>query len=595
MAKLRGADIIVDTLIKERVPYVFGVMGHGVYGLMQVLSERQDEIKAVGTHHEQVAGHMADAYFRIAHRPIATYTSCGPGSANIPIALANALLDDSAFLAITGNVATNQFNRGTFQEVHRHYQADFPSTIRPYVKRSFQAVRPDMLSLIMHQAFTTMLTGRPGPVNVDVPYDVFSEEAEAEVPDPALWREGIDTRSGASPDAVQRTLNELMRARRPVILVGNGATLSEASEEVRALAEALDIPVAYSPLGIGVMDADHPLTLGSVGRDGGYPGNEATSTADVILALGAEFDDRASSSWIPRYTFTIPPTKLIQVDIDEAVIGRNYPVHIGLNADVRTFVRQLLALHKGSERGAHSEWVKEFTAWKAEWTEYNEKRYRPDAKPIDPEHIIRTVRRVLPRDGILAVDVGSHHTWVVSRWTSYLPQTVIQAWGYGAMAFGAAGALGAKLAAPDKPVVALCGDGGFGMVPHVLATAVEYHIPVTWVIWNNGGLGVVRPDGTSRYTSRWMRHRTGELLPPDYAAIARAYGAAGVRIEAPSQLGGALEQAIKSDQPTVLDVQVDPQRARVGVAGWWMPPNPPTQPEYPRASFGGQRTRGSSK
>jgi len=585
MAKLRGADIIVDTLIREKVPYVFGVMGHGVYGLMDVLAERQGEIKAVGTHHEQVAGHMADAYFRIAHRPVATYTSCGPGSANIPIALANAMSDDSAFLAITGNVATNQFSRGTFQEVHHHYQADFPSTIRSYVKRSFQAVRPEMLPLMMRQAFKTMLTGRPGPVNLDVPYDVFGEVTEAEVPDPALWREGMDTRPGASPEAVRRTLDELMGAKRPVILVGNGATLSEASAEVRALAEALNIPVAYSPMGVGVMDADHALTLGAVGRDGGYPGNEATSTADVILALGAEFDDRAASSWIPRYTFTIPPTKLIQVDIDEAALGRNYPVHIGLNVDVRTFLRQLLALHNGRGHGAHSEWVKQVTAWKAEWTEYNEKRYRPDARPIDPEHIMRTLRKVLPRDGILAVDVGSHHTWVTSRWESYLPQTVIQAWGFGAMAFGAAGALGAKLAAPDKPVVALCGDGGFGMVPHVLATAVEYQIPVTWVIWNNGGLGVVRPDGTSRYTSRWMRHPTGEPLPPDYAAIANAYGAAGIRIEAPSQLGDALEQAIKSGKPTVLDVQVDPQRTRVGVSGWSMPPNPPTKPEYPRASF----------
>ena len=509
---------------------------------------------------------MADAYFRIAHRPVATYTSCGPGSANMPIALANAMMDDSAFLAITGNVATNQFNRGTFQEVHHHYQADFPTTIRPYVKRSFQATRPEMLPLMMRQAFTTMLTGRPGPVNVDVPYDVFLETDRGRSSlTPALWREGIDARSGASPEAVQRTLDELVGAKRPVILVGNGATLSEAGEEVRALAEALNIPVAYSPQGIGVMDADHALTLGSVGRDGGYPGNEATSTADVLLALGAEFDDRAASSWIPRYTFTIPPTKLIQVDIDEAAIGRNYPVHIGLNVDVRTFLRQLLALHKGRSGGAHSEWVKEVTAWKAEWAEYNEKRYRPDAKPIDPEHIIRTLRRVLPRDGILAVDVGSHHTWVTSRWESYLPQTVVQAWGYGAMAFGAAGALGAKLAAPDKPVVALCGDGGFGMVPHVLATAVEYDIPVTWVIWNNGGLGVVRPDGTSRYTSRWMHHSTGRSMPPDYAAIARAYGAAGIRIESPDQLGDALKEAIKSNRPTVLDVQVDPKRARIGV------------------------------
>jgi len=588
MAKVRGADIIVDTLIKEKVPFVFGMMGHGLYGLIDVLQERKELIGAIGTHHEQVAGHMADAYFRIAHRPVATFSSCGPGSANMPIALANAMMDDSAFLAITGNVATNQFSRGTFQEVHHHYQADFPTTIRPCVKRSFQAMRPEMLPLMMRQAFTAMLSGRPGPVNLDVPYDVFQEQTEVDLLDSAQWRAGIDPRTGASAETVRQILDELDRAERPVILVGNGATLSEASADVRAFAEALNIPVAYTPQGIGVMPADHPLTLGSIGRDGGYPGNEATATADVILALGAEFDDRAASSWIPGYSFSIPPTKLIQVDIDEAALGRNYPVYLGLNADVRTLLRQLLEAHGAAKHATHESWVRQTGEWKAEWQRYNDQRLRTDAKPIDPEHILRTVRGVLPRDGILAVDVGSHHTWVTSRWDAYLPQTVIQAWGYGAMGFGAAGALGAKLAAPTRPVVAICGDGGFGMVPHVVATAVEYGIPVTWLVWNNGGLGVERPDGSSRYTSRWLHHPTGHPLRPNYAAVAKAYGAEGIRIEAPDELGDALKTAIASNRPTVLDVQVDPRRTRVGVTGWWMPPNPPSVPEYPRASFRGR-------
>lgn len=590
MTKLRGADIIVESLIKEGIPYVFGMMGHGIYGLMDVLEENRDRIKAVGTHHEQVAGHMADAYFRVAHKPVATFSSCGPGSANMPIALANALLDDSAFLAITGNVATSQFNRGAFQEVSRHYQADFASTIRSHVKRSFQAVRPEMLPLMMHQAITTMLAGRPGPVNVDVPYNVFLEETQTEIPDPAVWREGIDCRPGASPEAARKIFDELMRAKRPVILVGNGASLSEAAQEVRTLAEKLNIPVAYTPLGIGVMGADHPLTLGGVGRDGGYPGNEATSTADVILALGAEFDDRAASAWIPGYTFTIPPTRLIQVDVDESQIGRNYPVHIGVNADVRTLVRQLLALHKGSKQGAHGDWVGEVTTWKAEWAEYNDKRNSPDAKPIDPEYVLRTLRKILPRDGILVSDVGSHHTWICSRWDAYLPQTVVQSWGFGAMAFGAAGALGAKLAAPDKPVIAVCGDGGFGMLPNVIGTAAEYHIPVTWIVWNNGGLGIERPDGGSRYTSRWVNHRTGQPRRPDYAAIARGYGVAGVHIESPGELGDAIKSAIQSNEPTVLDVQVDPRRRRPGVGGWHLPPYPVSKPDYPRASLKDEKT-----
>ncbi len=588
MTQLRGAEIIVDTLIKEQVPYVFGVMGHGLYGLLDVLSERRELITAIGTHHEQVAGHMADAYFRVAHRPVATFSSCGPGSANMPIALANAMMDDSAFLAITGNVATNQFSRGTFQEVHHHYQADFPTTIRPYVKRSFQAMRPEMLPLMMRQAFTAMLSGRPGPVNLDVPYDVFQEETQVDLLDSAQWRAGIDARTGASPDAVRRVVQELTQAERPVMLVGNGAALSDASEEVRKLAEALSIPVAYSPQGIGVLAADHPLALGSVGRDGGYPGNEATATADVILALGAEFDDRATSSWIPGYTFSIPPTKLVQVDIDAAALGRNYPVHIGIACDIRTLLRQLLESLPERRAALHGSWIRQVSEWKQEWAKYNDKRHRPDANPLDPEYILRTVRQVLPRDGILAVDVGSHHTWVTSRWDAYRPQTVVQAWGYGAMGFGAAGALGAKLAARDRPVVAICGDGGFGMVPHVVATAVEYDIPVTWLVWNNGGLGVERADGSSRYTSRWLHQPTGKPLRTDFAALARAYGAAGIRIEAPDQLGGALEQALRSNRPTVLDVQVDPRRTRVGVTGWWMPPLPPSVPEYPRASFRGR-------
>jgi acetolactate synthase-1/2/3 large subunit len=268
MALLKGAEIIFDYLIKEKVPYMFGVPGHGVMGLVDVLPPRQDKIKVIIVHHEQAAGFMADAYFRIAQRPVATFASVGPGAANLPIALANALMDSSAYLAITGNVATNQFNRGTFQETHRYFQADFPSVVRPYVKRSFQVVRAEMLPRALQQAFTMMTRGRPGPVNLDVPFDVFQEEAEVELPDPGEWREGIDSRIAASPEAVRRTLDALLAAERPVILVGNGAVLSEAEEEVRALAEALDIPVANAPMGMSVMDADHPLALGSTGRDG---------------------------------------------------------------------------------------------------------------------------------------------------------------------------------------------------------------------------------------------------------------------------------------------------------------------------------------
>src|SRR2546426_6611466 len=222
-----------------------------------------------------------------------------------------------------------------------------------------------MLPLALRQAFKTAATGRPGPVNVDVPLDVFAEDArEAVVPDPREWWHEIDRRPGPSPEVARRALDLLVRAERPVILVGNGAVLSEAAPEIRRLAERFGVPVANTPQGAGVMPADHHLTLGVVGRNGTFPANQATRQADVLLALGARFDDRVSSGWIPGYTFTIPPTRLVHVDIDPDEIGRNYPVHLGVVADVKSFVSALLALAEaGDARSRHEKWLSEVAAW----------------------------------------------------------------------------------------------------------------------------------------------------------------------------------------------------------------------------------------
>src|SRR5215475_10611516 len=340
---LNGGQVIVDYLVREKVPYVFGLCGHGNIGLLDALFERSGDIKTISVHHETVAGFMADVYYRVAGRPVATFTSCGPGSANLPIALANAFLDSVPFLAITGNVPTSQFNRGAFQELYRHYQADFPSTVRAYCKHVFQPTRGDMVPLAVRQAWKTMVTGRPGPVVLDVPFDVFLEAAAEEAPKPEDWCANISSRCGADPDGVVKAVDMLLGAERPVILVGQAVRHGGASEDLQKLAERLQIPVAASMSGLGVIDTHHPLALGMVARGGHYQANHATRQADVLLSLGARFDDRTSSSWIPGYSFTIPPTKLIHVDIDPEEIGRNYPVALGLMADVRTFLRQLHA------------------------------------------------------------------------------------------------------------------------------------------------------------------------------------------------------------------------------------------------------------
>src|SRR5215468_3277880 len=293
---LNGAQVIVDYLIREKVPYVFGLCGHGNIQFIDALFERKGDIKTISVHHESVAGFMADVYYRVAGRPTATFTSCGPGSANLPISLANAFLDSVPFMAITGNIPTSQFNRGAFQELYRHYQADFPSTVRTMCKRVFQPTRGEMVPLAVRQAWKTMVTGRPGPVVLDVPFDVFKEAAAEETPRPEEWNANISSRCGADPDGVIKTVDMLLAAERPVILVGQGVKYGGAAADLLQLAERLQIPVAFSASGTGAIDSHHPLALGLIARAGHYQANHAARTADVLLALGVRFDDRTSSS-----------------------------------------------------------------------------------------------------------------------------------------------------------------------------------------------------------------------------------------------------------------------------------------------------------
>src|ERR1700730_9343993 len=332
--------------------------------MLDPLYEARDRITLISPRHEQVAAHMADAYFRVKHKPVATLTSCGPGSCNIIMPLACALSDSSAFLAITANVPTSQFNRSPFQEINRHYQADFVNIVRPVVKRSFQPTRVDMLPLALRQAMTAMLAGRPGPVNLDVPFNVFQEEDEVEVPAPAAPLNA--QRSGASPEEVSRAFAMILAARRPVIFIGHGVTLSEASRELTEFTKTLGIPVISSPNGMGCLDMTDPLSLGFIGRNGAFPANEAGRRADVVIAIGARFDDRSASSWLPGYSWNFPNTKLIHVDVDPTELGRNYPPDLAILADARTFLRQMLTAHeqrRGKVEGTKA-WLADIAKWR---------------------------------------------------------------------------------------------------------------------------------------------------------------------------------------------------------------------------------------
>jgi acetolactate synthase-1/2/3 large subunit len=590
MGDYKGAEILVEYLVREKVPYAFGVCGHGILGFLDALYDRRDAIETITTHDEQAAGFMADAYYRVAHRPAITYTSCGPGSLNLTMAVANAFYDSSAFMAITGNVPTQQFNRGPFQETGRHFQGDFNNVMRPYVKRTYQAFRPEMMALTVRQAYALMLSGRPGPVHIDVPLNVFVERAEAEIPDPAEWRLGVASRGQGDPAAIARAAELLVSAERPVILAGNGVHLSEAGEALTRLAEGLGIPVITSPLGKGALDEGSRLSLGATGRNGPHAANEAARSCDVLLALGTRFDDRPTSSWIPGMTYSIPPTRLIHVDVDVTEIGRNYPPEVGIVGDVGLVIRQILEAVSGREAGAlgnHQAWLDRLAGLKDEWTDFLAGERDSDAIPIHPARLVAELNATLPRDAIVLADVGVHHNWLVQQLDVTRDMQFLQAWGFAAMGFGVAGALGAQFAAPDRPVVAVCGDGGMVMTANAIATAAEYELPVTWVVWNNSGYGSIHGQQAGFFgqgreiATRFRRKGDGELMSTDFALLARSMGADGVTVERPQDLREHLADAVRSGRPTLLDVRVDALVSPPATGSWDLPPLPAPNPNYP--------------
>ena len=582
-AAMNGADIIVDFLIRQKVPYLFGLCGHGNVGFLDAAFKAQNRIRTISTHHEQSAGHMADAWFKVRGEPVATFTSCGPGSANLVVALAAAMMDSSAFFAITGNVPTGQFNRSPFQETGRHYQGDFPSVIRPYVKRSYQPTRVDMVPLAVRQGWELMMSGRPGPVNLDVPLDVFVEEAEVEIP---VASAPIRSDAPGNPEALAAAVAMLAAAERPVIIAGQGVLIGKASAELTRLAEAMGIPVVTSPNGKGAINERHELAFGSIGRNGTYAANDATKNADVILALGFTFDDRATSAWLDGYTLSIPPSRLIQIDIDPAELGRNYPAELPILGDVRASLAAMLAVPAAA--GKREAWLGRLRHGREVWRRYQDGLAASEAMPLRPERLMRALSRAVPENAIVASDVGVHHNWIIQLFDALRPRQLIHSWGFAAMGFATSGILGAKLAAPDRPCVAVAGDGSFLMTPHALATAVEYDIPVVWVVWNNRGFCSIRDIqhgmfGARELATSFQNDASRELYSPDFALLAKSFGVASHSVTHVSELEDAIATAIAANRPYLLEVPVERDIRPIGTGSWALPPLPQPEPNFLKA------------
>jgi acetolactate synthase-1/2/3 large subunit len=550
------ANLLVDYLEDRGVKHIFGLCGHTNIAVLSALEN--SSIKFINVRHEQIASHAADGYARITGRASVVMTHLGPGLTNAATGVANAALDCIPMVVIAGDIPSHYYGKHPHQEVNLHADGAQAEIYRPFVKRVWRVERPELLPEIMEKAFQLAESGQPGPVLVDVPMDIFSLEVDAEL----FERQKKNTRQLRKPSldkaTAERIIDHLLTAEKPVIYAGGGVLLARASAELEELVDLLSLPVAHSLMGKGALPDDHPFILGMTGFWGTSYINEACRTADLILGLGTRFKEADCSSWYPEYTFDIATTAFIQIDIEPSEIGRNYPVEIGAVADLKQALGVLLEVARARvPRGIVKEDLKnEMAREKVEFKQCNVEMEHSNAFPMMPERILAEVRDVLPRDAIITTDVGWNKNGVGQQFPVYEPGSILTPGGFATMGFGGAAALGAKLANPDKIVIALIGDGGFGQNPALLATARHENIAVIFLIMNNDAFGTIAGLQKAHFNTTFgtVFTKEGQSTSPDYAAIAWAYGVEGIRINSAEEFKPALINAVSSNKPVVLDV-----------------------------------------
>ena len=576
--QLTGGEIIAEYLIKEKVPYVLGIPGHGCLGLFDAFKGREDRIKILQVRHEQSAVHLADGYFRVSGQPLAVYTSIGPGATNTVIGAATAYVDSTAVLIVTGDTHTYMFGKGVLQEIERKHTSDFPRVLEPVVKRYWQVTDVQRLPGIMQQAFNQMLTGRPGPVHLAMPMDVQADSVDVEIPEPDE-RKPLGRASG-DPAQINEAVELLKSSKRPVILAGGGVLTANASPELLQLAEQIDAAVLTTLQGKSAFPEDHSLSGWLAGAKGTTCGNQLSRKADVLLAVGCRFADQTTSSYRDGVSFAIPPTKLIHVDIDPHEIGKNYPCEIGIVGDAKAVLSAMVdAAGEGvkQRRRYRREIQRLKDKWFAEMAEFRES----DSVPMTLSRMLKETREFLERDAIVVTSAGNAQAQILQEFSFYEPKTLLTTGGFSTMGFTVPASLGAKLAQPDKQVVGIAGDGDFMMTMQELATAVQYNIPVVIMIVNNIGWLSIRDlqigaYGEERTIAVDFTKSDGELYTPDFETIADAFGCYARKIESPEEVKPALEQAFSQNGPAVIEVMVNREFPYSGgkVTGWWDVPVP---------------------
>ena len=535
MTKMTGADIVLTCLERLGVDTVFGYPGGVVLPLYDKFPAHP-KVRHILVRHEQGAGHAADGYARASGRLGVALATSGPGATNLVTAITNAHMDSVPTLFITGNVSRNLLGRDGFQE------ADITGITMPIVKHNYLVMRAEDLAPAFAEAAYLAMTGRKGSVHIDIPKDVFLEEAEF------IWPEEVSVRGyripgEASVSDVQRAAAIINNAERPIIFAGHGILLGDATEELRAFAEHGGIPILNTLLGLGSIPPEHVLSYGMMGMHGSYWANHAASNADVIIGLGMRMDDRA----LGRFQDMNPTAQIVHVDIDPAEHGKNLPTAVPVIGNVKHVLKQLT---HAIDKKAHVQWLR----WINEIRDgHRASMSVPPGSELTTQYVVSKIAEFAGREAIFTTGVGQHQMWAAQFMNIGRPRQFITSGGLGTMGFEVPAAMGAAVACPDRQVWTICGDGGFQMTFQEIATMVDEQIPVKMAIMNNGFLGMVRQWQELFYANNYV---SVAMSQPDFVKLADAYGIKGIRVTDQSQVEGAIREAAAYNCPVILDFQV---------------------------------------
>ncbi|HEX5483000.1 MAG TPA: biosynthetic-type acetolactate synthase large subunit [Terriglobia bacterium] len=538
-----GSEILLESLKREKVEVVFGLPGGAVLPLYDALYSAG--IRHLLVRHEQAAGFAADGYARVTGKPGVCLVTSGPGATNLMTALTSALMDSIPVVALTGQVPASLIGKDGFQE------ADTIGISLPATKQSFQVRAAADIPAVVHRAFKTAISGRPGPVLVDLPKSVLMEKTSPRYPEehddskhPARSREWRDAE-------IERAADMILESRQGVLYVGGGTVHAEACRELRDLAELTHIPVTTTLMGLGAFPSNHPLSLGMLGMHGSYATNMAICESDLLIAVGARFDDRVTG----RLNGFATQAKKIHLDVDPSEIHKNVHADLALVGDARETLQALadaLRRRGASELAERRRWLERIEGWRAE----HPLSYDKSAPSIKPEQVIETLSLQANEDAIIAVDVGQHQMWAAQYYDFYQPRTWLSSSGLGAMGYGFPAAMGAQLAFPDRQVIAIVGDGGFQMTLNDLATVAQYRVPVKIMILNNRSLGMVRQWQEIFFEKRYCDIDLN--FAPDFAKLAESYGIRGCRVERRDNVKSAIRDMLSDREPCLIDFWVDP-------------------------------------